>query len=200
MNPIRYIKGIFKKSERPEEDYRSKYTPDKESVLVDELFAIKFTQNGGKFIYCESDAERQQAFVSILKELGISTKIGFSDIQLKDIFDEYEHLFTQSLDAANVFMTDCEYLISNEGSILLSSNQLKQMTITQLPEIFIVCASTSQMVIDISEAMRSINAKYKKRKPSGITAIKNFGVNQDDFRNYGSCPKKMYLILKEDIN
>lgn len=89
----------------------------------------------------------------------------------------------------------------NNGSVLFSSNQLKQKKINELPDIFIVYATTSQLVKDVGEGMRGINYKYKKKKPTGITAVQNFKEDhQDDFLNYGTCPKKMYLILLEDLS
>ena len=40
-----------------------------EQLPADELFAQRFTEKGGKFIYCTSEIEVQEAFRSILKEL-----------------------------------------------------------------------------------------------------------------------------------
>lgn len=200
MSLLSNIKKILKKKDNIRASLsENRYIPEKNPEFDDEIFAYNFTKNGGKFIYCETDIEIHQAFVGILKELEVQTKIGFHNHLIKEAFSQHEHLFTSNLEIANVFITDCESLISNDGAILLSSTQLKQKMVSQLPETIIVYATTSQIVKEISDAMRVINKRYTKRKPSGITTIKNFGINQEDFRNYGSCPKKMYLILKEDV-
>ncbi|MFK8269326.1 LUD domain-containing protein [Capnocytophaga cynodegmi] len=172
-----------------------------DDIPADEQFAIKFNENGGKFIYCTSDFEVQGVFRNILKEIGVDVKISYSNGSLKSIFEEYDSLFTSNIQDSNVYLTDCEYLITTLGGIMLSSNQLKQKKTEELPEIFIVFAKTSQMVKDITEGMRGINFKYTKRKPTGLVTLRSFKEdrNQNDIMNYGGTYKKTYLILLEDL-
>lgn len=172
-----------------------------DDIPADEQFAIKFNENGGKFIYCTSDFEVQGVFRNILKEIGVDVKISYSNGSLKSMFEEYDSLFTSNIQDSNVYLTDCEYLITTLGGIMLSSNQLKQKKTEELPEIFIVFAKTSQMVKDITEGMRGINFKYTKRKPTGLVTLRSFKEdrNQNDIMNYGGTYKKTYLILLEDL-
>ncbi|GJQ07937.1 hypothetical protein CAPN010_20950 [Capnocytophaga cynodegmi] len=172
-----------------------------DDIPADEQFAIKFNENGGKFIYCTSDFEVQGVFRNILKEIGVDVKISYSNGSLKSMFEEYDSLFTSNMQDSNVYLTDCEYLITTLGGIMLSSNQLKQKKTEELPEIFIVFAKTSQMVKDITEGMRGINFKYTKRKPTGLVTLRSFKEdrNQNDIMNYGGTYKKTYLILLEDL-
>lgn len=172
-----------------------------DDIPADEQFAIKFNENGGKFIYCTSDFEVQGVFRNILKEIGVDVKISYSNGNLKSMFEEYDSLFTPNIQDSNVYLTDCEYLITTLGGIMLSSNQLKQKKTEELPEIFIVFAKTSQMVKDITEGMRGINFKYTKRKPTGLVTLRSFKEdrNQNDIMNYGGTYKKTYLILLEDL-
>ncbi|GIM51584.1 hypothetical protein CAPN004_06140 [Capnocytophaga cynodegmi] len=171
-----------------------------DNIPADEQFAIKFNENGGKFIYCTSDFEVQGVFRNILKEIGVDVKISYSNGNLKSMFEEYDSLFTPNIQDSNVYLTDCEYLITTLGGIMLSSNQLKQKKTEELPEIFIVFAKTSQMVKDITEGMRGINFKYT-RKPTGLVTLRSFKEdrNQNDIMNYGGTYKKTYLILLEDL-
>lgn len=172
-----------------------------DNLPADEQFAIRFNENGGKFIYCTSELEAQQVFRNILKEVGVYAKISCSNEFLKKMFEEHESLFTSEVNESNVYLTDCEYLITSLGGIMLSSNQLKQKKTEELPETFVVFAKTSQMVRDITEGMRGINFKYTKRKPTGLVTLRSFKENssQNDIMNYGGTYKKTYLILLEDL-
>ncbi|MDO5105152.1 LUD domain-containing protein [Capnocytophaga sp.] len=173
-----------------------------ENLPADEQFAIRFNENGGKFIYCTSDVEVQAVFRNILKEIGIYVKMNVSNDALRTMFEEHESLFTSDYEISNVYLTDCEYLITSLGGIMLSSNQLRQKRTDELPETFIVFAKTSQMVKDITEGMQGINSKYPpRRKPTGLVTLRSFKENRskNDIMNYGGTYKKTYLILLEDL-
>ncbi|ATA67630.1 hypothetical protein CGC48_02655 [Capnocytophaga cynodegmi] len=199
---MNFFKKIFstRNSESKKEVSQVNFIFD-DDIPADEQFAIKFNENGGKFIYCTSDFEVQGVFRNILKEIGVDVKISYSNGSLKSMFEEYDSLFTSNIQDSNVYLTDCEYLITTLGGIMLSSNQLKQKKTEELPEIFIVFAKTSQMVKDITEGMRGINFKYTKRKPTGLVTLRSFKEdrNQNDIMNYGGTYKKTYLILLEDL-
>ncbi|ATA90057.1 LUD domain-containing protein [Capnocytophaga stomatis] len=198
--------NLFKKIFSTRNSESKKEAPQVNSIFDDDLpadeqFAIRFNENGGKFIYCTSDFEVQGVFRNILKEIGVDVKISYSNESLKNMFEEYDSLFTSNIQSSNVYLTDCEYLITTLGGIMLSSNQLKQKKTEELPEIFVVFAKTSQMVKDITEGMRGINFKYTKRKPTGLVTLRSFKEdrNQNDIMNYGGTYKKTYLILLEDL-
>ena len=55
--------------------------------------------------------------------------------------------------------TTCESLIANDGSLLISSNQIAEKKLVELPENFIVFATTSQFVNTISEGLQGIKAQ-----------------------------------------
>ena len=96
--------------------------------------------------------------------------------------------------------TTCESLIANDGSLLISSNQIAEKKLIELPENFIVFATTSQFVNTISEGLQVIKAKNKSTIPSNITTIKHFKANEtNDFLSYGSSTKNLYLLLLENL-
>ena len=98
------------------------------------------------------------------------------------------------------FLSTCEALVGNNGSILLSSNQLKEKKLHELPTNFIIYATTSQFVENISEGLRIIKNNCKKNIPTNITTIQDFEINKEkDFMNYGSSTKNLYLLLLEDL-
>lgn len=172
-------------------------------LTADELFAQRFTVKGGKFLYCTTEIEVQEAFRAIVNELGLYIKMSSNASPLiMNMFEEHTSLFGNPVEEANVYLSDCEYLIASEGGIMLSSNQMKHKPIEKMPETFIVFAKTSQIVQDISEGMRGLNKKYPmNQKPTGLYTLKNF--TDDPEKNtvdtYGMKAKKTYLILLEDL-
>lgn len=202
---MNFLKKIFgKRSSEPnlgEEKIVATNVLSGDNLPADEQFAINFTQNGGKFIYCTSELEIQHFFRNILMEIGVYVKISTPNESLVDFFEEHQSLFTDDVETANVYLTTCEYLITSMGGIMLSSSQLRQRRTSELPEIFIVLAKTSQMVKSIDEGMRGINLKYPKQKPTGLVTLRSFDENRtaNDVMNYGGSYKKTYLILLEDL-
>lgn len=187
-----------KNSERHTED-RSKYMPEI-NLPIDESFMIHFKRNGGKFLYCDNEAEVLDAFNSILLENDWHKKeVCCFDPGLEHKFSGFELSFVKNTTASFFFAT-CEYLIADSGSILVSSNQLKEKKITELPDNFVIIAATSQLVNTIGEGLKGIKEKNRNAIPSNITTIKNFEPQKEkDFLSYGSISKNLYLLLLEDL-
>ena len=184
---------------KPENSDRSKYMPDVK-LPTDERFMLNFKNNGGKFLYCETNEEVMEVFDNILLENDWYEKEACCfDPHLKEKFSNYNLEYTNSGEAS-FFLSTCEYLIANDGSILISSNQIKEKKLGELPYNFVIVASTSQLVDAIGEGLRGIKFKNKARIPSNITTIKNFENNKEgDFMSYGSSTKNLYLLLLEDL-
>jgi len=90
--------------------------------------------------------------------------------------------------------------VANNGSILLSSNQIREKKLNELPTNFVIFATTSQLVETISEGLRIIKNQSKQHIPSNITTIQDFENNKEkDFMSYGSSTKNLYLLLLEDL-
>ena len=177
----------------------SKYFPE-EKLPIDEKFTYNFTKNGGKFLYCVNWKEISEAFDNILLENDWYEKDVFCiNEQLESKFDGYNLTFGCKQQAA-FFLSPCESLVANNGSILLSSNQIKEKKLHELPSNFIIFATTSQLVENISEGLRIIKNQSKKYIPSNITTIQDFESKKEkDFMSYGSSTKNLYLLLLEDL-
>lgn len=192
------------KSDDPQEhiksDERSKYMPEV-SLPIDERFTINFKANGGKFLYCENQTEVLQNFTSILEENNWQDKgVMCFDDRLKEKFAEFNLKITLRSSEAEYFFTTCEYLISNDGSLLISSHQIAEKKLRDLPVNFVIFATTSQFVETISEGLRGIKDKNREKIPTNITTIKHFKTSDDgDFLSYGSSTKNLYLLLLEDL-
>lgn len=188
-----------KGKEDPDKTERGKYMPEV-PLPTDERFMLNFKNNGGKFLYCESDEEVMNVFDEILLENDwYENEVCCFDQNLRNKFSNYNLNFNKSANAS-FFLSTCEYLIADNGSILLSSNQIKEKKMSELPQSYVIIASTSQLVDTIGEGLRGIKFKHKDKIPSNITTIKIFEKKQEgDFMSYGSTAKNLYLILLEDL-
>ena len=64
----------------------------------------------------------------------------------------------------------------------------------------VVFAKTSQILENKTEGLREIKKRYEKDYPTNITTIKYFEkAKEEDFLQYGSAAKNLYLLLLEDL-
>lgn len=198
----RLLNPNFKSEEKAKKakgNDHSKYFPE-EKLPIDEKFTYFFHKNGGKFLYCEDQKEVLEAFDNILLENDWYEKDVFCiNPNLTKRFEGFNLNFVQNTNATFFFST-CESLVTKNGSILLSSNQLKEKKLNELPKNFIIFATTSQLVDTISEGLRIIKTRSKTHIPTNITTIQDFESDKEkDFMSYGSSTKNLYLLLLEDL-
>lgn len=202
MSLFRKIFGF--KSDNQEEELksneRSKYMPEVK-LPIDERFTINFKANGGKFLYCENLDEIFENLQNILAENHWENKnVLLLDDQLESKFKDSHLQTTRKISEATFFLTTCENLIANDGSLLISSKQIFEKKLPELPFNFIVFATTSQIVESIGEGLRGIKSKNRQKIPTNITTIKHFkSADEKDFLSYGSSAKNLYLLLLEDL-
>jgi hypothetical protein len=198
--------SLFKKifgsnKDASDEENRSEYNQPKESILpIDEQFTYNFKKNGGKFLYCENLDEVKEQFENILEENDWfeSDALCFEP-KLYSLLEENKINFTNP-SQPKFLLASCENLIGDEGSVLFSSNQIKQYKPNELPDNIVILATTSQILESKSDGLRVIKKKYDKDYPTNITTFKYFEKVQDeDFLTYGSCAKNLYLLLLEDL-
>ncbi len=177
-----------------------KYMPDVK-IPVDERFTINFKANGGKFLYCENLDEIFYSLEQILQENSWDdTEVMVLDDRIKNLFKDYKLNCTKKGSQATYFLSTCENLIADDGSILISSNQIAEKKLPELPQNFVIYATTSQLVENIGEGLRIIKNKNKNKIPTNITTIKHFkNIEDKDFLSYGSSTKNLYLLLLEDL-
>jgi hypothetical protein len=199
-----FRKFFGKKSDQSEEHIpnqdRGKYMPEVK-LPVDERFTINFKANGGKFLYCENMEEVKDSFNSILNEnKWHDENVFLIDKRLSELFKGFNLNASKKTSESAYFLSTCEYLISDDGSLLISSNQIAEKKLQELPDHFIIYATTSQFVESIGEGLKGIKEKSKTTIPTNITTIKHFKAADDkDFLTYGSSSKNLYLLLLEDL-
>ncbi|MBE99550.1 LUD domain-containing protein [Flavobacterium coralii] len=177
----------------------SPFLPD-EQLPADELFTQNFRKNGGKFLYCENLPEVHEQFLNILEENDwFECEALCFEPKLYSLLDE-NRLTHDKPSNPKFLLAGCENLVADEGSVLLSSNQIKQNKPNDLPANIVIFATTSQIVSNKSDGLRVIKKKYDKEYPTNITTIKYFEkAKEEDFLQYGSAPKNLYLLLLEDL-
>ena len=200
-----FRKFFGSKSNKSEEEIQSedrgKYMPEI-NLPIDEKFTINFKANGGKFLYCENIEEIFQTLDYIIEENSWEDKkILILDNELKKRFGSSSLTMALPNDTdATYFLTSCENLIADDGSLLITSKQIAEKKLVDLPSNFIVFATTSQIVGSIGEGLRGIKSKNPQRIPTNITTIKHFKtVEEKNFMTYGSNSKNLYLLLLEDL-
>ncbi|RZJ34472.1 MAG: lactate utilization protein B/C [Flavobacterium sp.] len=170
------------------------------SAPVDEKFTFNFKKNGGKFLYCENLDEVKEQFENILEENDwFESEAVCFEPKLFSMLEENKLNYTKPTNPKFLLAT-CENLIADEGSVLFSSNQIKQNKPNELPANIVILATTSQILESKSDGLRVIKKKYEKEYPTNITTIKYFEKAKDeDFLQYGSAAKNLYLLLLEDL-
>ena len=168
-------------------------------VSIDLIFDENFTKSGGRFIFIDEINSTKEVFEKIFEEnqwdsenvCSLNPNVA-KNLEIKSI---------RKIDNENVraLVTECEFLISNTGRILICNKQIKSNKIEDLPSVLIVLAKSNQFVSDVSEGMTMLKNKYKGNFPTNITTlnVKN-KLNEDNFLTYGNSAKDIYLILSDD--
>ncbi len=201
MSLFRKIFGLkYSPEDKIKSEERGKYMPEIK-LPIDEKFTINFKANGGKFLYCENMEEVHKSLQNILQENDWEgMNVFLLDSRLKDLFKDFDLPVTRKPEEGQYFLSTCEYLIADDGSLLISSNQIAEKKLGELPANFIMYATTSQFVENIGEGLRGIKNNNKDKIPTNITTIKHFKTIEDkNFLSYGSSSKNLYLLLLEDL-
>lgn len=168
-------------------------------LSLEEKFIASFKTNGGKFIYCEHLEEVKEQFLNILVENDwFECETLCFEPKLYSILDENKLTYDNASQPKFLFAS-CENLIADEGSVLFSSNQIKQNKPNDLPANIVILGSISQIMDTKSDGLKDIKRKYNTQYPTNITTIKYFeATKEEDFLHYGSSPKNLYLLLLEE--
>tara|TARA_R110002096_G_scaffold74101_2_gene175837 strand:+ start:88386 stop:89012 length:627 start_codon:yes stop_codon:yes gene_type:complete len=206
MEESKKKKGLFGKvfsvlSGKPSSppDSAGQFAPD-EKEPVDLVFVKRFTNSGGKFLYCEQEEEAYEFLRNIQSEASVESII-CQDSNLQSILKNAGLGFKSESNAnEDAYCCSCEYLISFNGGLMISENQTHGKKLKDLPDVFIVIAKTSQIVENLRAGLTGIRAKYKGNIPSNITTIKgpNHRDEANEMASETACVKDIYLLLIED--
>ena len=186
-----------KKDSREEIKSESPFMPEKKDP-VEISFAHNFIKRGGRFLFSESDSDYKNYFNKILDENQWKKSDIFTlDNNIAKDFNVDDNSDLSILKNKKAVFINCEFLIANTGGILISSNQIKNLKLVQLPENIIVKAQTNQFVRDVSDGMSKLKAFYSKNLPVNITTLNAKSIEKEtDFLFYGNNSKNIYLLLQ----
>ena len=200
--------NLFKKIFNPKKDpisiqheQRSAVAIDTADLSLDDIFVHNFIKKGGKFLYCSHQEEVNQNLLNIIEENDWE-EITCLNSDLGKLLTIINKNSTTKFSGSLPILTYCEHLISDNGSVMFSSNQVYQHKLSKLPANFIVIARTSQLVRTTSEGLMAIRKNYVHDFPTNISSIKSYmpGKAADDFLSYGNAnAKNLYLLLLEDL-
>ena len=202
----KFWSNIFGKKTTPKEEVveeeRGPHMPPKE-LPIEQTFANKFTACGGKFVYCETLQDAKDAYLSFVNEY---------PTEIRELFC-LEPVLTKKIDAgitltktnlnAKVMLCSCESLVAYDGSIVVCERQLGSNKLADLPETLLILAGTRQFSKTVSEGLKSIKHRSADNIPLNITSIKQFKtdvMSDENYMNYGSSVKEVYLLLLEDFS
>ena len=170
-------------------------------LSLDDIFVHNFIKKGGKFLYCSNQEELNQNLLNIIEE-NQWEEVTCLDGDLAKLLTIIDRSSSNKFSSSVPILTYCEHLISDNGSIMFSSNQVQQHKLAKMPNNFIVTARTSQLVRTTSEGLMAIRKNYVHNFPTNISCIKSYmpGKAADDFLSYGNMnAKNLYLLLLEDL-
>jgi len=198
---MNFFKKLFSPVIENNDNIQDTQTATLEPSSFDENFVQNFIKKGGKFLYCTHQEELNQNLLNIINENHWKNVVCLND-DLHKILTIIGASGSPKIKKSSPFFTYCERLLSEEGSILFSSEQLYNNKIAQLPDYFIVFAKTSQIVKNKSEGLMGIKETYQKNFPTNISSIKSYIPEkvEEDFLNFGNNnAKNLYLLLLEDM-
>jgi len=140
---------------------------------IEVSFAKELNQNGGTFVFCESEEE----LIDNLKLLAAERKwdqLFTKDEDIIALLSKYEVSYanreTDFMKTENG-ITQCEALVARLGSVLISSKQMSGRRANFFPNTHIVIAHLKQAVPTVKDALNEVHKKYEGHFPSMTTLI-----------------------------
>ncbi|MDO7849351.1 lactate utilization protein [Hymenobacter sp. M29] len=135
-------------------------------------FAESFQRVGGEFYYCESlphlaaqlagFQKRQQVGVPFVWEPEMQALLYKAGVAFRA--DE-----TEFIEKADLGLTSCEALVARTGSVLVSAATASGRRLSIYPDQHLVLARPSQVVAEIGDALRLMQARYGAQMPSMVS-------------------------------
>ncbi len=198
---MNFFTKFFKNKINPSQKKEENISESFDEMSIDERFVKKLIHKGGKFLYCSNLEDVETNLIQILQENNWNNVVSFNE-ELLEILTNIKSAKTEKIIPDLPFFTCCESLISDDGSIMFTSRQLRDKKLKELPNNFIVYAKTSQIAKDTREGISGIRNRSEKNEATIISSIKDYYPNKadPDFMSYGNTNSKtLYLLLLEDL-
>ena len=137
-------------------------------------FAQNFKDLGGIFIYLEDENEFAECIRQLAPENGWEP-LWCTSPAIQALLTRHNIAFTDSSDREPkqklVSLVDCECLVAQTGSILLSDALSRTRQAYALPDILLVFATTDQIAGGVKEAFRYVRKHHGNKMPSQLTFV-----------------------------
>ncbi len=168
------------------------------------LFAKRFKQIGGNFVYCEHIDELLVSLEQLVALKGWK-HLHCWDKKLQDLLLDHDFRYCRpghNLDRADAGITDCEALVARTGSVLMSSRQASGRTLAIFPPVHIVITTPDKIVYNIQQALNETIERHEAL-PSMISLVTGNSRTADIEKtlvNGMHGPKEIYVFLVDDLS
>jgi L-lactate dehydrogenase complex protein LldG len=197
-------KALLEKRDNPYPNLEDLPLYPSNEEMLEEVFAKHLTNVAGHFVYCEDEIQVIENLLTLAEEHSWH-KIYCWEEPLQELLRKYEFPFFETdkdFKEAEVGITLCESLIARNGSILISNANAAGRRLSIYPHMHIVLAYSSQLVLDLKDAFRSLKDKYGSNIPSMISTITGPSRTADIEKTLvlgAHGPKELIVILLDDL-
>jgi len=148
------------------------WTPFKEEDGADFTFVERFKDNGGIFVYFES----QHNFIEAMKQYIVDNQwepLCSTSMKMESLFKDSGIELSRDYSSnrkKTVSITDCECLVAHTGSVVVTDACAGSRAAYSQADVLLVYASPSQIVASMKDAIRLLKERYHSKKP-GETVI-----------------------------
>jgi L-lactate dehydrogenase complex protein LldG len=191
-------KAQFKAFEQTEISNKEIFITQDKSLC--EIFHEELHKISGECFYCQNIDE----LINHLKEIHSIENLGLCyspDPKFIEIIKQVEVPFTErfaNADDIKSGISSCEFLVARFGSVMVSAALPGGRRIFSFPEIHIVIAHESQIVLELEEALDGIQQKYGDDLPSQIINIAGPSRTADIEKTLilgAHGPKKLFVLV-----
>lgn len=167
------------------------------------LFAEQFTAVSGQFVYCEDTIQLIENLIILVEQKKLRKIYAFEN-NVQELLSTFEfpYIFTDvGFNEAEIGITGCEALIARNGSIMISNASASGRRLSTYPPIHIVIATSSQLVMDIKDALDLMQKRYGQELPSFISIITGPSRTADIEKTLvlgAHGPKELYVFLLDN--
>ena len=150
------------------------WIPFKEEDGKEFTFIERFKENGGIFMYFEEISHFKEAMQQFVIENGWDPLLTTSPV-IKEIFADTDIVFQDDYNnlerKKNVSIIDCECLIAQTGSVLVSDATAGSRAAYSFADTLLIFARATQFVAKMKDAFTLMKEKYADNQPAGMTII-----------------------------
>jgi len=143
-------------------------------------FAEQFTEQGGQFLYCDSELQLMESLLSLIDEKDLK-QILVVEPAVREILDRYEFPYlrhVEDLAAVDLGISTCEALVARDGSIIWSDRGEALYQLPALAPNHLIFAGVGQIIPDLKEALAYLQKKYTNGLPSVLRNLKGAGAQK----------------------